>query len=211
VRHTDDTRVRILSCLQEDEEKKGRATQTSGIVVKTGEQRIALYFSGRRHAGETLAELLKRRADGLPRPIQMSDALAVNISAEKEVITSYCLAHARRTVFELQEIYPAACEVVLEAVGKVYQHETKTAGLNLARRLAHHREKSGPVMTELRRWMEAQSSAVQTPPATNVSQATIWEVLEESRRTQLIKCFAELIRRLRDSGTTDEGGLDEPR
>jgi hypothetical protein len=52
---------------------------------------------------------------------------------------------------------------------------------------------------------------VQTQQATNVSQATIWEVLEESRRTQLIKCFAELIRRLRDSPTIDEGGLDEPR
>ena len=56
VMHTDDTRVRILSCLKEDEEEKGRATNTSGIVVKTGEQKIALYFSGRRHAGENLAE-----------------------------------------------------------------------------------------------------------------------------------------------------------
>jgi transposase len=34
--YTDDTWVRILSCLKEDKEEKGRATQTSGIVVKTG-------------------------------------------------------------------------------------------------------------------------------------------------------------------------------
>ncbi len=58
VMHTDDTWVRILSCLKEDKEKKGRATNTSGIVVKAGGRKIALYLSGRRHAGENLAELL---------------------------------------------------------------------------------------------------------------------------------------------------------
>lgn len=52
---------------------------------------------------------------------------------------------------------------------------------------------------------------IQTPQATNVSQATSWEVLEASRRTQLIKCLAELIRRFRDTRTIDEGGLDESR
>ena len=55
------------------------------------------------------------------------------------------------------------------------------------------------------------TTAIQTQQATNVSQVTIWELLEESRRTQLIKCLAELIRRLRDSQTIDGGGLDEPR
>jgi Transposase IS66 family len=58
VMHTDDTWVRILSCMKEDKEEKGRATQTSGIVVKAGGRKIALYLSGRRHAGENLAELL---------------------------------------------------------------------------------------------------------------------------------------------------------
>src|SRR5262245_44473201 len=60
VMHTDDTWVRILSCLKEDKEEKGRATNTSGIVVKTGGRKIALYLSGRRHAGENLAELLTK-------------------------------------------------------------------------------------------------------------------------------------------------------
>lgn len=47
VMHTDDTRVRILTCLKEDGKVKGRATQTSGIVVKAGERMIGLYVSGR--------------------------------------------------------------------------------------------------------------------------------------------------------------------
>ncbi len=171
IMHTDDTRVRILSCLKEDEEEKGRATNTSGILVKAGARKIALYFSGRRHAGENLAELLKLRADELARPIQMSDALAANSSVEKEVITSYCLAHARRTVFELRDIYRSECEVVLAAVGKVYQHDTEAAGLSLEQRLAYHREKSGPVMAELKAWLEAQFSERTVEPNSSLGKA----------------------------------------
>jgi transposase len=143
--HTDDTWVRILSCLKEDKEEKGRATNTTGIVVKAGGRKIALYLSGRRHAGENLAELLTKREKGLGLPIQMSDALAANTSVEKNVISAYCLAHARRKVFELKEDYPAECAVVLDAVGKVYGHEGKTEGMSQERRLAYHQEKSGPV------------------------------------------------------------------
>jgi transposase len=147
--HTDDTWVRILSCLKEDKDEKGRATNTTGIVVKAGGRKIALYLSGRRHAGENLAELLIKREKGLAPPIQVSDALAANTSVEKNVISAYCLAHARRKVFELKEDYPAECEVVLDAVGKVYGHEGETEGMSPERRLAYHQEKSGPVMKEL--------------------------------------------------------------
>jgi hypothetical protein len=44
--------------------------------VKAGEHKIALYMSDRRHAGETLEEMLKQRSRGLDKPIRMSDALA---------------------------------------------------------------------------------------------------------------------------------------
>ena len=74
--------------------------------MKAGGRKIALYLSGRRHAGENLAELLTKRDKGLTPPIQMSDALAANTSVEKNVISAYCLAHARRKVFELKEDYP---------------------------------------------------------------------------------------------------------
>jgi len=171
VLHTDDTWVRILSCLKEDEVEKGRATQTSGMVVKAGGRKIALYLSGRRHAGENLAELLKQRAAGQARPIQMSDALAANTSVEKEVIRAYCLTHARRKVFELKEDYPAECAVVLEAVGKVYGNEAATVGLSDEQRLAYHQEQSGPVMQELKEWLEAQFAQRLVEPNSNLGQA----------------------------------------
>jgi len=55
------------------------------------------------------------------------------------------------------------------------------------------------------------TTAIQPQQSMNVSQVTIWEALEESRRIQLIQCLAELIRRLRDPQTIDEGGPDELR
>ena len=70
VMHTDDTCVRILSCMKEDQEEKGRETNTSGIVVKVGELKIAFYMSGRRHAGENFADLLKKRQAGIKKPFQ---------------------------------------------------------------------------------------------------------------------------------------------
>ncbi|HKQ79822.1 MAG TPA: transposase [Blastocatellia bacterium] len=171
VMHTDDTWVRILSCLKEDKEEKGRATNTSGIVVKAGGRKIALYLSGGRHAGENLAELLAKREKGLSPPIQMSDALAANTSVEKNVISAYCLAHARRKVFELKEDYPAECAVVLDVVGKVYGYEGETEGMSQEQRLAYHQERSGSVMKELKEWIEGQFFDRQVEPNSNLGKA----------------------------------------
>ena len=46
--------------------------------VAAGRWRIALYFTGSKHAGENIAEVLKQRARELPAPIQMCDALSRN-------------------------------------------------------------------------------------------------------------------------------------
>lgn len=169
--HTDDTWVRILSCLKEDEEKKGRATQTSGIVVKAAGRKIALYFSGRHHAGENLAELLKKRDQELGRPFQMSDALAANSSGGNDVVHLFCLAHARRTVYELENLYPAECKVVLDAVGAVYGYDEQTVGLSPEQRLIHHQEKSGPVMAKLKEWIERQFAERLVEPNSNLGKA----------------------------------------
>ena len=55
---------------------------TSGIVATAAGHRIALFFSGRQHAGENLAEVLRHRASDLPPPIQMCDALSRNLPKE---------------------------------------------------------------------------------------------------------------------------------
>ena len=57
---------------------------------------MALYFSGREHAGENLAKVLKQRAAELGPAILMSDALSRNVpklSAGVELLLANCLAH----------------------------------------------------------------------------------------------------------------------
>ena len=58
VLHNDDTSMRILRLLREPGDKR-TGIFTSGIVSIVGSWRIALFFTGSKHAGENLAEVLK--------------------------------------------------------------------------------------------------------------------------------------------------------
>ena len=55
---------------------------TSGLIAVNEQHPIALFFTGRQHAGENLADVLRRRAAELSAPIQMSDAQAANRPGE---------------------------------------------------------------------------------------------------------------------------------
>src|SRR4029077_7688641 len=134
---------------------------TSGIVSIGEGQRIALFFTGRKHAGENLADVLKQRAAGLEAPIQMCDALSRNLpklSEELEIIVGHCLAHARRHIVEVTPNFPQECQFVLESLGEVYGHDevTRVQVMSPEERLCFHQEHSGPVMDKLHIWLNAQ-------------------------------------------------------
>ena len=61
VMHNDDTVMRILRLARELGDKR-TGTFTSGIVSMVGAWTVALFFTGWKHAGENLAEVLKQRA-----------------------------------------------------------------------------------------------------------------------------------------------------
>ena len=84
--YNDDTSMKILALARAsppraEEEASSSSKErtglfTSGIVSTTRQgQRIALFFTGRNHAGENLARVLVERAKGLAPPIQMSRCL----------------------------------------------------------------------------------------------------------------------------------------
>jgi hypothetical protein len=131
---------------------------TSGIV-STGEgRRIALFFSGNRHAGENLSEVLRRRAEELAPPIQMCDALARNLPGELQTIVANCLAHARRRFVDVVENFPEPCRYVLEALKEVYHNDAlaRKRKLSPRARLHFHQTHSGPTMDRLHAWLEEQ-------------------------------------------------------
>ena len=98
-------------------------TFTSAIVATGAGQRIALFFTGPKHAGENLAAVLARRAAELGPPIQVCDALARNLPKPLEVILGHCLAHARRRFVDVTPNFPAECRHVLEALGGSVPHD----------------------------------------------------------------------------------------
>ncbi|MCA1617010.1 MAG: IS66 family transposase [Acidobacteria bacterium] len=174
VLHIDDTRVVILDLLKENKRlpvSERRAMQTSGIVARDGQRHIALYMSGRHHAGENLAELSQKRASGLAPPIQMSDALAANWTGEFERIVAKCLAHARRQFIELEAAFPAECGRVLDSLAEVYRRDAQTEQMRAAERLAYHRAHSGDVMAQLREWIAEQFDERQVEPNSSLGRA----------------------------------------
>ena len=119
-----ESRPRHPSAEEELEEKSERTgIFTSGIVSTLAGQKIALFFTGRKHAGENLATVLAQRAEELGPPIQMCDALSRNLPKEFQIVVSNCIAHGRRKFVEVAAKFPEESRHVLETLGEVYQHE----------------------------------------------------------------------------------------
>ena len=168
----DDTAVRLLSLLKENSamlaaaQAQGVSTptertgmHTTALVVKVGEHTAILYYSSRRHAGENLQGLLDKREAGLHKPLAMSDALSSHeVAQEEAVIRCHCLAHGRRKFSDLEEVFPHECQVVLEVLRQVFDHDeqARKAQLSPEARLAYHQTQSQPLMDGLKRWLDTQ-------------------------------------------------------
>jgi transposase len=174
VMHNDDTGMRILQMARGGGDGR-TGTFTSGIVSICGGRKIALYFSGWKHAGENLADVLKHRAPGLAPPIQMCDALSRNSPKLTgiEPLLANCLTHGRRQFTEVAESFPDECRYVLESLGAVYgfDAEARDRGLTAEERLKFHQTHSAPVTEDLHQWMEAQFAERKTEPNSGLGKA----------------------------------------
>ncbi len=188
VKHNDDTRMRILRLAREPGDKR-TGTFTSGIVSLVGAWTIALFFTGRKHAGENIAEVLKQRAHQLPPPILMCDALSRNTPKGVETLIANCLAHGRRQVVEVVDHFPEECRYILEALGGVYHHDAaaREGALSPDDRLHYHQEHSGPWMQRLHEWMEAQLAEHKTEPNSGLGKAISYLLNHWSKLTLFLR------------------------
>jgi hypothetical protein len=144
-----------------------------------------LYYSSRRHAGENLQGLLDKRQAGLAKPLAMSDALASNeVADESMLIRCHCLAHGRRKFSDLEAVFPQECQVVLEVIRQVFDHEEQAHKDQLSpeARLAHHQGQSQPLMDALKGWLDKQIDDHLVEPNSSLGKAigymrTHWETL----------------------------------
>src|SRR6266850_403782 len=208
VLHNDDTSMQVLSLRRdiddETDESQRTGIFTSGIVSTWESRKIALFFTGRQHAGENLRDILTERTRTLKPPIQMCDALARNLPKMPEtleVIVSHCLAHARRRFVEVTPNFPEACRHVLEALAEVYHHDAlaQKHGLSPDDRLLFHQQRSGPVMDELHPWLTAQLEEKKVEPNSGLGGAI----------TYLLKYWNRLTLFLRQAGAPLDNNVCE--
>jgi transposase len=153
--------------------RERRGMFTSGIVSTSEGRRIALFFSGRQHAGENLSDVLTQRSSELPPPIQMCDALSRNLPAKLKTIVANCLAHGRRQFVDVAEAFPEPCLHVLESLSVVYRNDADALQRKLSpeERLLFHQAESGPVMEELHAWLVGQFDERRVEPNSGLGKA----------------------------------------
>ncbi len=171
--YNDDTGVKILELMGKraqqgalaegsveggGQERQRTGLFTSGVISTREGRRIALFFSGRKHAGENLKDVLSQRAAELAAPIQMCDALSRNLPGELQTIVANCLAHGRRQFVEVAEHFPEQCRHVLESLSVIYRNDAiaRKRKLSPTERLEFHQSESGLTMTELHAWLTRQ-------------------------------------------------------
>lgn len=182
--YNDDTTMKVLqltraqraAALADDVKGERTGIFTSGIVATDAGRRIALFFTGVRHAGENLNAVLERRRADLPPPIQMADGLSRNVPSDFDTILGSCLAHARRKHAELVESFPAQVRFVLETLREVYiiDARTRKESLDPQQRLLLHQKESQPLMEALEKWLQTQFTERIIEPNSSLGAAILY-------------------------------------
>lgn len=182
--HCDDSHMRILSLMGlrraklvadnalEDPKRTGLFT-TSIIAIGAEVGPIALFYTGRKHAGENVAALLEKRDTALPVPMLMGDAAARNVPEGCVVVEVNCLTHGRRNVVDEIVNFPTECLHLVGQIALIYRldNECKKKGFSNDERLGAHQKDSASVMEALRKWMADQLDEKRIEPNCGLGKA----------------------------------------
>jgi len=174
VLYNDDTTMKILSLIKEpDKNTKRKGMFTSGILSECDVGKVALFFTGRSHAGENLAKVLQKREYKKDPPIQMCDALSRNLPKDFKSILCNCLVHGRRNFIDVMADFPEECDHVIDNLARIYKHDQKAKEKNLTadQRLAYHQTHSKPLMKDLKSWLTTKLEDKSVEPNSSLGKA----------------------------------------
>jgi len=174
--YNDDTTMKILALMKENDEQdqsERKGMFTTGILSTTNNQKIALFYTGRKHAGENMADLLEQRQTDRSPPIQMCDGLSRNTSEAFKTILANCLSHGRRKFTDVAVNFPDQCRYVLETLAAVYKNDkvAKEKNMTADQRLGFHQRESDPLMEDLKAWLNEQMNKKKVEPNSGLGQA----------------------------------------
>jgi transposase len=173
--HNDDTSARVLNLIKENKQETQERTGifTTALLAKQADKQIALFFTGRKHAGENLNHILNGREEGLPPPIQSCDALSRNRPKNHHTYVGYCNAHLRRKFYEIASIWPKECLNIISGFNIVflYDRQATEKNLNPEERLKWHQEKSASIMEKTRAYCKKLIETKQVEPNSSFGKA----------------------------------------
>ncbi len=195
--HNDDTKMPVLALTgkrrateaPDDDPPERTGMFTTGIVSVVEGRRIALFFTGRQHAGENLTDVLKHRTAELASPIQMCDGLSRNVPEAFATILANCLSHARRYFVDVADNFPAECRYVLETLAELFRNDAiaRKRQMSAKQRLAFHQAHSGPLMDELKNWFDTQFKERKVEPNSGLGQAFSYMLKRYSELTLFLR------------------------
>ncbi len=174
----DDTKARILSIMEDREKRKGTEEEdkrsgifTTGVLATLSglDVKIALFFTGIKHAGENLDNLLDKRPSGLSPPIQQCDG-GHNVPKNHDTHLSNCNAHCRRNFYELAEAWPKIVVRIIGWYSTIFANE-KSAPSDPLSRLKWHQEQSGPIMGEMKTYCDNLMEQKEVEPNSSMGKA----------------------------------------
>lgn len=161
--YLDDTTKRILQakpvekkCRNSNNTRLRSGVYTSGLIAQIEVHEIVLFKTNIGHAGEFIDEILTPRAQALPAPILMSDALSHNQPTVCQVKSALCNSHARRQFYDVYSHFTEEVEDILARYKQIWiaDDEALEQGLTEKERLAYHQTHSLPVMESIKQWGE---------------------------------------------------------
>jgi len=177
--HNDDTKARVLDLIKEnktlkkEDEKKRVGIFTTAILSKLPDKEIALFFTGRQHAGENLNDVLDNRPSDMSTPTQMCDASSNNKPKNHETDESNCLAHLRRKFYEIADIWPSYILPIIIFLNIVFRNERilEKNELDDEERLKFHQKQSKAAMTDMKNYCQSLLDEKKTEPNSKLGKA----------------------------------------
>jgi hypothetical protein len=109
-----------------------------------------VFFTGRKHAGEVLKDILKTRTANIPFFV-MGDGSSKNTTDHPTATEVNCNAHNRRQFTDIQSAFPEVVEMVIECYKEIYKNDShcKATAMSPTDRLKYHQDFSLPIMASM--------------------------------------------------------------